>query len=187
MLSLRGTLRGPDQAPLPGVGLRLYRDDGDGRFAPFAPDAFLTMITTGDGGAYDFGVLEPGTYWLEVAYYSLSPAWQAAFAPDTPLNFRASVPSSDPVEFALPAAYVTPSATPTATHTPPPTPTSTTTRPPTGTPAPTPTATLTPGPSQIPIPSPAWTLAVLITLTSTPEPGISQIPPTATATPEMIP
>jgi hypothetical protein len=180
-LTLRGTLRAPDQSPLPGVGLRLYRDDGDGRFTPFAPDAFLIMATTGEHGEYDFGVQEPGVYWLELAYYSLPTLWQEAFDPDAPLTLQAVVPVSDPVVFTLPSPFLTPSATPTQTSTPPPT----------RTPSPTPSATSTPVPSAsatvTPVPSPVRTFAPLITLTSTPEPGITQIPPTHTPTPEMIP
>jgi hypothetical protein len=181
VLTLRGMLRAPDQSPLPGVGLRLYRDDGDGRFTPFAPDAFLIMATTGEHGEYDFGALEPGIYWLELAYYSLPVVWQEAFDPDAPLTLQAVVPVADPVVFTLPSPFLTPSATPTQTATPPPTRTPSLTPSLTSTPVPSASATVTP------VPSPVRTFALLITLTSTPEPGITQIPPTYTPTPEMIP
>lgn len=186
--TLRGTLRTLDHTLLPGVGIRLYRDDGDGRFTPFAPDAFLTMITTGSGGEYDFGVLEPGLYWLELAYYSLPPALQAAFAPDSSLNRQAAVPVSDPGVFELPARFPTPTSTPTRTPTPSPAATSTSTRTPTVESMPDTPATSSTPPTIPPTRAgPAATLPLLITLTGTPEPGSAQVPPTATPTREMIP
>lgn len=177
--TLAGTLRDPQGVPLIGVNLRLYRDDGDHRFAPFAQDPFLVMIPTGAGGSYDFGLLDKGGYWLEVAYYSLPEALRASIAPDAPLVVYAAVTGLDaaPVVFTVGPATPTPTQTPTQAPTPSPAVTaepSVTATGLTATPTPVPTATLPPILTLTDTPSGA-SFSAIMTLTSTPEPGLTQL------------
>ena len=49
-----------------GVTVKLYKDDGDSTFEPGTDDVLVdTQVTAGDG-AYQFTMLYPGTYWVDV-------------------------------------------------------------------------------------------------------------------------
>ena len=60
-------LRGPTEPGIPGVTLRLYRDDGDGIFEPGGDDgaAIATTVTDADGN-YLFSGLPPGFYFVDL-------------------------------------------------------------------------------------------------------------------------
>jgi hypothetical protein len=108
--SLRGRLIDQGGRSLGSVGIRLYRDNGDGNFAPFSQDEFITLIGTAPDGTFDFGALEPGLYWLEVDYFSLPDDLRHVLSPNEAIVVRVSVPTGGQVEFEIAAL---PLATPT--------------------------------------------------------------------------
>ena len=54
------------EPPMPGSAVAIYADDGDGLFAPQAGDTLLTSAAVGEDGAYRFGGLPAGSYWIEL-------------------------------------------------------------------------------------------------------------------------
>ncbi len=64
-------IRGGSEAGIDGVGLNLYRDDGDNVFEPGTDDTLAATTTTVGGGRYDFTGLAPGSYWVDVVETTL--------------------------------------------------------------------------------------------------------------------
>ena len=56
------------------------------------PDDLIEIIEAATEGIFDFGALEPGTYWVELDYATLPPELQALVAPGQPLVFKLVVP-----------------------------------------------------------------------------------------------
>ena len=61
-------------------------------------DQLIDSLVIGSGGEFDFGSMEPGVYWLEIDYDTLSPELQALIPRTTMLVFKISVPTGGAVE-----------------------------------------------------------------------------------------
>jgi hypothetical protein len=101
---------------LPPFARVVPRDGLAGRFQDDTPtpepgDQLISTITTGPNGSFDFGVLEPGDYWLEIDYDSLPPDLQALVPAPTegPVLLLVSVPTEGEVTFIV---FPGPSPTP---------------------------------------------------------------------------
>lgn len=55
-----------EDAGLAGVGLRLYRDNGDGQFQPQIADMLVGQTVSGADGSYHLSAPSSGGYWVEV-------------------------------------------------------------------------------------------------------------------------
>lgn len=87
----------------------LVRQDGTATPEPDS-DQFVGQVTTGDLGNFDFGQLEPGIYFLVIAYDDLPPSLQALVSPDREfVSIMVNVPVSGEVTFTVGAE---PTATP---------------------------------------------------------------------------
>lgn len=87
----------------------LVRQDGTATPEPDG-DQFVGQVTTGDLGNFDFGQLEPGIYFLVIAYDDLPPSLQALVSPDREfVSIMVNVPVSGEVTFTVGAE---PTATP---------------------------------------------------------------------------
>jgi hypothetical protein len=112
---LTGRILAEDNTPLGNVRLLLHRDNGNRVFEGGTGDQFIDTIITGPDGSFDFGVLEPGDYWIEIDYDSLPPDLQALIPPPTegPILLLASVPAESRLEFSV-FPGPSPTASPTA-------------------------------------------------------------------------
>ncbi len=126
-------------------------------------DELVDSIITAAGGAFDFGSLEPGIYWIELDYNSLPENLKALVPAGQPLVIKATVPVGGPVSFEVGA----PTPAPTVTTGP-------ATKSPFELTADARTAQVTPG-----TPEPTTSgVPGLVTLTNTGEPTIAALPTT---------
>lgn len=155
-----------------GIALAAYTRPGPGMAraqeepTPIPGDVLIDIITTATDGTFDFGVLEPGIYWLELDYDTLPPELKALVAPGQPLVIMVNVPVEGEITFQI---GVEPTPTPI---------------PPTETPVPTGLSpfdqTATARAEQIGTGTPQT-----VTVTTTPEAGVTVV--TVSATPEALP
>ncbi|MBN1202915.1 MAG: PPC domain-containing protein [Anaerolineae bacterium] len=96
----------------PGAGGRLLsiaqqrrrQDEGPTPTPEIGIDELIDTITTGPDGSFDFGSLEPGTYWLEADYDSLPAELQAQIPPTERVVIKIEVPTTGDVIFTISAA-----------------------------------------------------------------------------------
>ncbi|MGB3758972.1 MAG: proprotein convertase P-domain-containing protein [Rivularia sp. (in: cyanobacteria)] len=62
----RDNTRGTNETTLANIGVIAYRDDGDGVYEPGTDDVQVATSQTANNGAYAFGGLANGNYWVDV-------------------------------------------------------------------------------------------------------------------------
>ena len=73
-------------------------------------DQLINTLIIGENGDFDFGSMDPGIYWLEIDYDTLTPELQALIPSTSMLVFKISVPTGG--EFTIEVVDLTPTPTP---------------------------------------------------------------------------
>ena len=102
----------------PGAGIVLAHAEVPVQQAQGTPlpsgDELMQVIMTATDGKFDFGVLEPGVYWVQLDYATLPPDLQALVPEGTPLVIKVTVPTTGAVTFEI-GGPVVPTDTPVPT------------------------------------------------------------------------